>query len=185
MMESKNYRILFSVDPVGQRARNKSVLRRFFTFSAAQLVALGLCTLIGLIVGSSFLWTDLDRAWTNLVAGFLWVLVISAASSIVRFVRERIRRGEWRRGIALGCEMTFPTTTMYMLAIGMASLGAAEMIRPDLLMVAPIFYSITLVLAVLVGPVYMLTSPFGTLQTRPRTAPVRDDQHDVPEHAGT
>jgi hypothetical protein len=147
---------------------------KFFKFSGFQLVGLALCTVVGLIVGSSFVWAAPSNAWTYLIMGFLWVLLISAATGLGRCVRERLQRGDWVRGIAIGSEMSFPNTTMFLLAVLLASLGAAEttvlssgasvMSKPDMLMVAPIFYSITLAMAVIIGPVYTLTSPFGVKQ---------------------
>jgi hypothetical protein len=101
-------------------------------------------------------------------------LIIATATGLARSMRERVQRGDWRHGLAIGCEMTFPTTTVYLLAVALASLGAADVTllngeqvvgKPDMLMIAPIFYGITLALAVLIGPIYMLTSPFGVKHT--------------------
>jgi hypothetical protein len=165
-------------------------MTKFFRFSIFQLVALILSTILGIIVGSSFIWAEPGQGWTFLVAGFLWVLLISAGCGLGRFVRERVQRGEWRRCFAIGCEMTFPTTTLYMLGVALASLGAADvttlasgelaMGRPDMLMVAPIFYVIALVLALLIGPVFMLTSPFGV---KAQPARVESEQHAQAAHS--
>jgi hypothetical protein len=105
------------------------------------------------------------------LAGFLWTMIVAAGTALVRCVRERLPRGAWVRGIAMGCEMTFPLTTLYMLAVALVTLGVPAdgatqvgnvMIaaRPDFLAVAPVFYAASLVLGVVVGPVYVLTSPF-------------------------
>lgn len=128
-------------------------------------------TIVGLIVGAAFIWARPERAWDHLISGFLWVLIIATGTGIVRGVRERVGRGEWRRCIALGLGMTFPLTTAYLVAVWLVSLAAPEtrtladgtvvMGRPDMLAVAPLLYGMTLLLAVLLGPVYMLTSPFG------------------------
>jgi hypothetical protein len=140
-------------------------------FSIFLLSALASSTLLGIIVGFSFWWAAPERAWDHLIAGFLWVMLIAVGTGLARSVRERIQRGEWRRGLAVGCEMTFPPVTLYMLAVALVSLGAAEVTiltdgtnvvsRPDMLAVAPIFYGVTMAVAVFIGPVYMLTSPFG------------------------
>lgn len=152
----------------------------FFRFSVFQLGALGASTVIGLIAGSSFLWAQPDRAWNILIAGFLWVLLIALGAGLARAVRERIQRGEWLRCLALGCEMTFPSTTLYILCVALASSGApatavlsdgtAVKGRPDMLALLPLLYSITLLVAVIIGPGYMLTSPFGT-KPQPETPP--------------
>jgi hypothetical protein len=146
-------------------------LSRFFKVSVVQLGALVLSTIIGLVVGSSFVWGEAEHAWNHLYTGFLWVLIVSAGTGLARCVQEKVQRGEWWRGVAVGCEMSFPNTTMYMLAVFLASLGAADvatladgasvMNRPDMLLVAPLFYAITLGIAFIIGPVYVLTSPFG------------------------
>jgi hypothetical protein len=140
-------------------------------FSAFQFGALAFSTIVGFIVGSSFMWANPEKAWNFFLAGFLWVLIISAGTGLARCVRERIQRGEWWRGLAVGCEMTFPTTTMYMLTVALASAGAVEAttlangaslaVRPDMLLIAPVFYAVALAMAVFIGPVFMLTSPFG------------------------
>jgi hypothetical protein len=146
------------------------IVARYFKFSGFLLVALALSTVLGLVVGSSFVWAAPSRAWEYLIAGFLWVLIVSVVTGLGRLLRERIRRGEWRRCLALGCEMTFPTTTMYLLAVALGSSSAAQVVtlpggeqvvgRPDIISIAPIFYGGALVLALLLGPGYMLTSPF-------------------------
>ncbi len=146
------------------------ILAQYFKFSGFLLAALALSTVLGLVVGSSFVWADTERAWEYLMAGFLWVLIVSVVTGLGRLIRERIRRGEWRRCLALGCEMTFPTTTMYLLAVALGSSGAAQVVtmpdgeqvagRPDIIAIAPILYGGALALALLLGPGYMLTSPF-------------------------
>lgn len=158
-------------------------MSRFFKLSIFHLSALATSTVLGLIVGAMFVFVaNPHRAWDALIAGFLWVMLVSAAMSIARFMRERIQRGEWRRCLALGMEMTFPATTLYILAVALVSAGAAETTilagteiprRPDLLTLAPVFYLATLALALFVGPAFMLTSPFGKQQ---QPVPVRAEE---------
>ncbi len=160
-------------------------MRKFLQFSRIQLGALTVVFLIGLLVGSTFLWAAPPQAWDYTIAGFLWVLLIAAGSGLVRAFRERIKRGEWQRCLALGCEMTFPLTTMYILGMVLASAGAAETAllangtsvagKPDLLVLVPVYYSVTLIIALLLGPAYMLTSPFGRV-ARARQ-PVSEREH--------
>lgn len=139
--------------------------------SWVQLVGLGLSTLLGLVAGSAFYWAVPERAWSIFLAGFLWTLMVAAGTALVRCVRERLGRGDWWHGLAVGCEMTFPLTTLYMLAVALVTVGlpaneTAQVgsvlvaTRPNLLAIAPVFYASSLVVGVVVGPVYVLTSPF-------------------------
>lgn len=149
----------------------KETLQRL-RVSKIQFAGLVISSLLGVVAGSAFLWAVPDRAWNIFLAGFLWTLLVAAGTAIVRCVRERVQHGDWWRGIAVGCEMTFPLTTLYMLAVALVTAGipAGQLVqtgqmmvaaKPDLLAVAPVFYAASLVLAVVVGPVYVLTSPFG------------------------
>ncbi|GEM_PF-655447 len=144
---------------------------RGLRLSAVHLAGLGISTLLGVVAGSAFYWAAPERAWNIFLAGFLWTMIVAAGTALVRCVRERLPRGAWVRGIAMGCEMTFPLTTLYMLAVALLTLGipadeATQVgnvmlaARPDFLAVAPVFYAASLVLGVVVGPVYVLTSPF-------------------------
>lgn len=135
-------------------------------------IALAVSALLGLIAGSSFLWADIERGWNLFLAGFLWTLISAAGTGLLRCVRERVRRDEWQRGLQIGAVMTFPLTTVYLLVVALLTAGVtADTVmlpgggmvaaKPDMLAVAPICYAVTLLVAVLVGPVYVLTSPFG------------------------
>lgn len=139
--------------------------------SRVHLLAMAVSTVLGLAAGSAFLWAAPRQAWGIFLAGFLWMLIVATATALVRCVRERLGRGEWRRGLALGCEMTFPPTTLFLLGAALASAGVQpEMLalshgalvasKPDMLTVAPLFYTASLVMALVVGPLYVLTSPF-------------------------
>lgn len=131
---------------------------------------MGISSMLGLIGGSAFLWAGPDRAWDVFMAGFLWTLLVAVGSGLFRCFTERLRRGEWKRGIAIGCEMSFPLTTLYMVAAALITAlisedyvlhnGTVVTSKPDMLLVAPLFYACTLVVAIVIGPVYVLTSPF-------------------------
>ncbi len=135
-------------------------------------IALAVSALLGLIAGSSFFWADTERGWNLFLAGFLWTLISAAGTGLLRCVRERVHRDEWLRGLQIGAVMTFPLTTIYLLVVGLLTAGitgdpvtlpngGVVAARPELLVVAPICYVMTLIVALLVGPVYVLTSPFG------------------------
>jgi hypothetical protein len=135
-------------------------------------IALGVSALLGLIAGSAFFWADTERGWNLFLAGFLWTLISAAGTGLLRCVRERVHRDEWRRGMWIGAVMTFPLTTAYLLVFALLTAGVTGdpvtlpnggvvAAKPELLVVAPICYAMTLIVALLVGPVYVLTSPFG------------------------
>jgi hypothetical protein len=153
--------------------------------SVFQIATMITSVVLGLIVGSSFIWAAPGRAWDNLIAGFLWVMLVAVAMGLAQFfVRERLRRDQWWRGIGLGCEMTFPATTLYMLLVALASASAAEttagaggtlvLSRPDMLALAPLFYGVTLAVAIFIGPVCVWTSPFGMHKPAPTVEPVSE-----------
>lgn len=136
-----------------------------------QLIGMAISSALGLFAGSAFLWAEPRRAWSIFLAGFLWTLIAATGAALIRCMRERLLRGEWRRGAILGLVMLFPPTTLYMLGAALTSAGIqAEQLaqgngvlvasKPDMLAVAPVFYSASLVIAFVVGPFYALTSPF-------------------------
>ncbi len=152
-------------------AASRHQAMRSMHVSAIHLVGLGISLILGLFAGSAFWWASPEQAWNIFLAGFLWTLLTAMGTAIVRFMRERVQRGDWWHGIAIGCEMTFPLTTLYMLGVVLMtlSLPAGGMVeirglmvasRPHMLAVAPVFYTVSLVLAIVLGPLYALTSPF-------------------------
>jgi hypothetical protein len=118
------------------------------------LISLAVSTLLGLAGGAGFLWAEPRRAWEILTAAFLWSLIASAGTTIGRFFGERVRRGNWRRGLWLAGAQSFPLTTLFLLA---ASLAAGFAILP---VAAPVCYVATLAIALLTGVMGVLTSPF-------------------------
>jgi hypothetical protein len=153
----------------------QGIAERLARVSVFQKAALGLSSFIGVLVGIAFLQDDPRPAWTCLFGGFLTVMLIMGITGLGRCVQQRIRRGEWRRCLILGSTATFPATTCYILAVWLVSLGTRHepmmldgfpLSHPSLLAVAPGVYLVTLVLALLVGPGYMLTSPFKASDTQ-------------------
>ncbi len=151
-----------------------AVLRQQLQVTPLHLVAMLISMLLGLVAGSSFLWAAPRQAWSIFLAGFLWTLIVSLGAALLRCQREQLRRGEWLRGVVLGCMMIFPQTTLYMLAVALILAGVEANVsvqaydvfvanKPDWLEVAPIFYAASLVMVLVVGPLYVLTSPFKSL----------------------
>lgn len=122
--------------------------------SPAFLIALAVATVLGLVGGSGFLWAPPRRAWEILTAAFLWTLISAAGTTIGRFFGERVRRGNWRRGLWLAGVQSFPLTTLFLVA-------AALVGGPGTLAAAlPVCYSATLAVALCTGALGVLTSPF-------------------------
>lgn len=148
----------------------QSLVRRV---SPLFIVVVAVGSVLGLISGSAFGWAPSGRAWSIFLAGFLWTMIVALGTTLARCLKERVRRGQWRRGLVLGCVMTFPPTTLYMLAAVLVSAGlqAIGAVQPppvgapggpitEILTIAPIFYATSLGMAVMTGPLYAWTSPF-------------------------
>lgn len=122
--------------------------------SSVFLVSLAVSVILGLLGGSGFLYALPQRAWEIFTAAYLWVLIVSAGTLIGRFFYERVRRGNWWRGLWLAGVQSFPLTTVFLLA---ASAVAGATILSSALLVC---YTSTLVIALSIGGLNVLTSPF-------------------------
>lgn len=121
--------------------------------SPAFLIPLGVSALLGWIGGSAFRWVGAEQAWNLFTAAFLWTLISAAGTTIGRFAGERVRRGNWRRGLWLANTQTFPLTTVFLgsaLIVGAPSGGS----------VVVILYLCTLVVAVAMSLLGVLSSPY-------------------------
>lgn len=123
--------------------------------SPAFLIPLAVSAALGAVGGSAFLWADPRRAWEVFTAAFLWTLIAAAGTTIGRFAGERLRRGHWRRGLWLAHLQSFPLTTVFLLVAAAASAGAA--LAPS---VVPVLYACTLVVALALALLGVLTSPY-------------------------
>ncbi|NCC31736.1 MAG: hypothetical protein EOM24_06870 [Chloroflexia bacterium] len=121
--------------------------------SPAFLIPLGVSALLGVIGGTAFLWAGREQAWNLFTAAFLWTLIAAAGTTIGRFAGERVRRGNWRRGLWLAHTQTFPLTTVF---LGVALLVGA----PSGGSVVVILYLCTLVVAVAMSLLGVLSSPY-------------------------
>jgi hypothetical protein len=123
--------------------------------SLAFLIPLAVSVALGAIGGSAFRWADTVQAWNIFIATFLWTLIAAAGTTIGRFAVERLRRGRWRRGIWLAAVQSFPLTTAFLLVAAVASAGAVLGLS-----VVLILYSCTLVVALVMAVMGVMTSPF-------------------------
>lgn len=124
--------------------------------SPAFLIPLAVSAALGAVGGSAFLWAAPGRDWNIFIAAFLWTLIAAAGTTIGRFAGERLRRGNWRRGLWLAHLQSFPLTTVFLLVAAPASAGAA--LAPS---VIPVLYACTLVVALALAAMGVLTSPFS------------------------
>lgn len=130
--------------------------------SPAFLIPLGVSALLGAIGGSAFSWAGPERAWNIFIAAFLWTLISAAGTTIGRFAGERLRRGQWRRGLWLALVQSLPLTTAFLIVAAITS-------RVALLPTSPVLYSSTLAVALPVAALGVLTSPYrGTGERRNR-----------------
>jgi hypothetical protein len=124
-------------------------------FSPALLIPLGVSALLGTIAGSAFYWAGPVRVWNVFTAAFLWTLISAAGTTIGRYSFERLRRGQWRRGLAIALVQSLPLTTIFLLVA--ALVAARWRLIPD---VAPVLYACTLVVALAGAALGVLTSPY-------------------------
>lgn len=125
------------------------------TISPALLIPLVVSAILGAIGGSAFRWAVPQQAWNIFIATFLWTLIAAAGTAIGRFAVERVRRGQWRRGLWIAHVQSFPLTTVFLLVAALVSAGAV--LVPELV---PIVYAATLVVALSVAALGVLGSPY-------------------------
>jgi hypothetical protein len=123
------------------------------TVSPVFLISLAVSAILGSLGGVAFRMADPIPAWNIFIAAFLWTLIAAAGTTIGRFAGERVRRGNWRRGLWLAHVQSFPLTTVFLLVA--ASLGGA--LAPS---VIPVLYGCTLVVALVMAAIGVLTSPY-------------------------
>jgi hypothetical protein len=123
--------------------------------SPALLIPLGVSAALGLIGGGAFRWAGPAQAWNIFIAAFLWTLISAAGTTIGRYAWERLRRGEWRRGLLLAAVQSLPLTTAYLLAAAVASASAGLLAAA-----APVLYACTLALTLALAALGVLTSPY-------------------------
>lgn len=121
--------------------------------SPAFTIPLGVSALLGAIGGTAFSWAGPEQAWNLFTAAFLWTLIAAAGTTLGRFAGERLRRGAWQRGLWLASTQSFPLTTMF-LAVAFA-LGAQLT-----LLVLPVLYGCTLVVALALFALGVFGSPY-------------------------
>lgn len=119
------------------------------------VVSLAVSAVLGVIGGAAFRWTFPEQAWNIFVATFLWTLMSAAGTAIARYSLERVRRGQWRRGLWIAHIQTFPLTTAFLITSAVVSAG--KIFVPELL---PVLYGCTLVVALAVAVMGVLASPY-------------------------
>lgn len=122
--------------------------------SPAFLIPLAVSALLGLVGGTAFHWAAPRQAWNIFIAAFLWTLIAAAGTTIGRYAVEQLRRGQWRRGLWLAHVQSFPLTTAFLLTAAAVSAEAA--VPPT----APVLYACTLVVALALAALGVLTSPY-------------------------
>ncbi len=123
--------------------------------SLAFIVSLSVSAILGVIGGAAFRWTFPEQAWNIFIATFLWTLMSAAGTAIGRCSLERVRRGQWRRGLWIANVQTFPLTTAFLITSAVVSAG--KIFVPELL---PILYGCTLVVALTAAVLGVLASPY-------------------------
>ena len=125
------------------------------TVSPAFLIPLAVSAVLGAVGGGALRWAAPVQGWNIFTAAFLWTLIAAAGTTIGRFAGERLRRGSWRRGLWLAHLQSFPLTTVFLLVSAAVSAGAALRLT-----VVPVLYACTLVVALALAALGVLTSPY-------------------------
>lgn len=125
------------------------------SISPAFLIPLGVSAILGAVGGSAFRWALPQQAWNIFIAAFLWTLISAAGTAIARFAGERVRRGQWRRGLWIAHAQSFPLTTMFLIVAVVVS--ARVTLVPQ---VVPVLYGCTLLVALAVAGLGVLGSPY-------------------------
>ncbi len=123
--------------------------------SPAFFIPLAVSAILGAIAGAALRWAAPQQGWNIFIAAFLWTLIAAAGSTIGRFAGERIRRGQWCRGLWLAHLQSFPLTTIFMLVATL--LSARFTLLPT---VMPVLYAATLVVALTLALLGVMTSPY-------------------------
>ncbi|MEI8165915.1 MAG: hypothetical protein WCG26_06035 [Chloroflexales bacterium] len=123
------------------------------TVSSVFLSSFAVSAMLGCVGGVALRMAAPVHAWNIFTAMFLWTLMVAAGTTIARFTVERVRRGNWRHGLWLAYVQSFPLTTVFLLVA--ASFGGALN-----LMMIPVTYGCTLVVALVMSALGVLTSPY-------------------------
>ncbi len=121
------------------------------------LIAIGVSALLGAISGSAFLWAVPQSAWNIFTAMFLWTLITSAGTTIGRYAGERLRRGDWRRGLRIAASQSFPLVTVFLLVAARIAAAAGVDLASR---TAPMLYTGTLALGLFMTVLGVLSSPY-------------------------
>lgn len=142
---------------------------RAFDWYLAQPIMVIAAGVYGLIAGRMFHSGNLPLAWTAFIFGYVAVLTMELGLAFFLCYRSRLRRGDYRGGFHIGLASAFSLTTVFLGGIALTTLGLESgtvyfngtvlRTRPDLLYQMPIFYGCSLLVGLISGPLYALTSP--------------------------
>lgn len=125
--------------------------------SPAFLIAAAVSAVLGAIGGSGFLWAAPQTAWNLFTAMFLWTLITSAGTTIGRYAGERVRRGEWRRGLRIAAVQSLPLVTIFLgVALVPAGIAGVDLAART----APVLYAGSLGIGLFLAVVGVLSSPY-------------------------
>lgn len=121
------------------------------------VIAAGVSAILGAVGGSGFLWAMPQTAWNLFTAMFLWTLITSAGTTIGRFAGERLRRGEWRRGVRIAAMQSLPLVTIFLgVAMIPATLAGIDLAPRT----APMLYAGSAAIGGFVAVLGVLSSPY-------------------------
>jgi hypothetical protein len=125
--------------------------------SPAFVIAAAVSAILGGIGGSGFLWAVPQTAWNLFTAMFLWTLITSAGTTIGRYTVERLRRGEWRRGLRIAAVQSVPLVTIFLFVAALPAAVAGVDLAPR---TAPVLYAGTVTVGLFMAVLGVLSSPY-------------------------
>jgi hypothetical protein len=125
--------------------------------SPAFVIAAAVSAILGGIGGSGFLWAVPQTAWNLFTAMFLWTLITSAGTTIGRYTVERLRRGEWRRGLRIAAVQSVPLVTIFLFVAALPAAVAGVDLAPR---TAAVLYAGTVTVGLFMAVLGVLSSPY-------------------------
>jgi hypothetical protein len=125
--------------------------------SPAFVIAAAVSAILGGIGGSGFLWAAPQPAWNLFTAMFLWTLITSAGTTIGRYTVERLRRGEWRRGLRIAAVQSVPLVTIFLFVAALPAAVAGVDLAPR---TAAVLYAGTVTVGLFMAVLGVLSSPY-------------------------
>jgi hypothetical protein len=172
----------------GHPPAHTSKRHRAFGWYRVQPVAIAGSALLGAFNGWLFRYGDLSFAWIMFMFDFVWVLIWSLFLGLWLSYHAHIARGDWRASLHVGFASVFPLTTAYLLLVFAFTWrvplayveveGVGQVLsRPDFLRHIPVFYTASLIVGTISGPLYARGVPSKQARYARQRSAIRDREN--------